>query len=136
MLPKNDHLPLSLLRTTYPHLDSFFERLGALSVPEGRDEPVAEAVTRIVIGQMLSGAAASTIYARVKLAARDTGLTGSWLLSESDLAQAGLSRRKIRAIHNFGALYNENPNEVEAWRDLSYEGICANVKGCWARSQP
>ena len=127
--------PLAHLWKAYPHLSDLFVATGPITLPRVDAAPVAEAVTRIVVGQMLSGAAAKTIYRRLIQARDAAGLSGSWELPADALARAGLSKRKIRTIQAFGEMYALRRAEVEAWRILSYEDLCREVHACWGLSQ-
>lgn len=97
--------------------------------------PVAAAVTRIVVGQMLSRAAADTIYARLEATRVRYQLPGCWQLSAADLLKCGLSRRKVRTIRDFGTSYERDPQRYEAWRELEYPELSAEVAGHWGLSQ-
>ena len=69
---------LGRLQAVYPHLAEMLGHLPALEAPRVYSGPVAEAVTRIVIGQMLSGTASATIYERVRLARERAVVSRSW----------------------------------------------------------
>jgi DNA-3-methyladenine glycosylase II len=130
--PLNYHQHLS---GAYPPLRDLFDRVSPLPVLKPQQQPVAESVTKIVVGQMLSRAAAETIYARMRELCLTYQLQGCWLLSEADLLNCGLSRRKARTILEFGACYELNPPSFENWRSLSYSDLCEKVKKHWGLSQ-
>lgn len=96
--------------------------------------PIAEAVTKIVIGQMLSRTAADTIYSRVIKARSRHRVKGSWQLPETELLACGLSQRKVRTIREFAAYYECCPAEVEAWRNLGQSELREAVSKHWGLS--
>lgn len=123
------------LHAAYPHLSEMLMRLPRIEAPQVFCGPVAEAVTRIVVGQMLSGTASATIYERVRSARDRAGLAGSWQLSQPDLLAAGLSARKVKTVKAFGERYDESTDEVEAWRHLPYHELRREVEACWGLSR-
>jgi len=68
----------------------------------GRPRKPIEALLRAVVGQQLSGAAASTIFSRVLAALPRRAVTtgGVLALPESTLRSAGLSAMKVRFVRN------------------------------------
>jgi len=129
-LSNHDHL-----RAAYPPLCGLLEQVSPLSDLIPQSLPVAEAVTKIVVGQMLSRAAADTIYARLAALRGRYGLEGCWQLAESDLLGCGLSRRKVRTVREFAACYERDPARFEAWRELEYPELSVAVAGHWGLSQ-
>lgn len=123
------------LRTAYPHLSNLLEKVPPLQALTPQPLPIAEAVTKIVVGQMLSRAAADTIYSRLAALCARRGLEGTWMLSEADLIGCGLSRRKVRTIREFATCYEHAPYEFEAWRNLDYIQLSEAVSGYWGLSQ-
>lgn len=123
------------LRTAYPALCGLLEKVSPLPDLVPQYLPVSEAVTKIVVGQMLSRAAADTIYARLTSARDRYGLEGCWQLAEADLLDCGLSRRKVRTVREFSAFYEHDPSRFEAWRDLEYHELSAAVASHWGLSQ-
>ncbi|MEA4886179.1 MAG: hypothetical protein VB063_05785 [Bacteroides graminisolvens] len=88
--------------------------------PSGLAVPAA--ITKIVIGQMLSRAAASTIFQRAANLA-DTLGTKPWLLSKQNLISCGISSRKAETIIFFGTQYEQNMYDFEMWPSLEYEHL-------------
>lgn len=122
------------LKSAYPELAGLIDQVGTIPELRAVDLPVAEAITRIVTGQMLSRSAAHTIYSRVVTLRESQGLDGSWKLSPDHLSASGLSRRKVRAIKEFGELYDKNPESYEGWRHLVFEKLTKEVDKCWGLS--
>ena len=122
------------LSRKYPTLTEAFEILGPISIDVRDEVPVAEALTRIVIGQMLSAKAATSIYQRVEQANCLGGHDGSWRLEPETLVSCGLSQRKVRAIKEFGNSYDADPEYFEAWRHLKFNELAKLVSGHWGMS--
>ncbi len=125
----NDHLT-----SAYPELISTFNVLDPIELPNNQSIPVAEAITRIIIGQMLSRNAAQSIYNRVEKKREEKKLKGSWQLNIDDLVYQGVSASKTKAIKEFGKEYDKNPKTFESWRYLQYEEIKDNVSKYWGLS--
>jgi DNA-3-methyladenine glycosylase II len=89
---------------------------------------------RVVIGQMLSRAAASTIYARLAAEADRQGLQGTWELDPHTLQRLGLSRGKVRTVKEFSQAHRCCPSEVEAWKHMSAAEIRRRVSSYWGMS--
>lgn len=123
------------LTDTYPQLSGFLTRITPLSALEPQKLPVGEAVAKIVVGQMLSRAAADTIYSRLVEMRLKRQVDGCWQLGEADLLGCGLSRRKARTIQEFGCRYDCSKSEFEAWRDLEYVELSSKVSDHWGLSQ-
>lgn len=124
----------SHLISSYPELADLIDQVGLIPQLQADEVPVAEAITRIVVGQMLSRSAARSIYARVEAMRDAAGAEGSWRLSASQLASAGLSRRKVRTIKEFGERYDKRPLHFEQWRNMKFEDLALEVENCWGLS--
>jgi len=118
-----------LISSTYPEHGALFTQLKTVPKLKPRDLPLPEAVVRVVIGQMLSGAAAQTIYGRVAAAAAERGLVGSWQLDFDALRGCGLSGAKARNICAFGSKVGDDVSALEHWRDLDVNLLIQEVKG-------
>ena len=84
-----------------------------------RREPNFEALVRIISGQQLSSAAASTIFSRLKLLFKNKEITPSQIKKTKSeiILKCGLSNAKTRYIQNLAELFSENPeflNELKA----------------------
>ena len=119
----------------YPALADTLRTIGPLTIDVHEDILVAEALTSIVIGQMLSTKAARSIYRRIKDASRQGGYEGSWKLDPETLASFGLSRRKVRTIKEFGHMYDSDPESFEAWRYLAHDELTKLVSNHWGLSK-
>ena len=125
---------LVFLESCYPTLSPLFHEVGQLPRLAEVKIPVAESITQITIGQMLSGSAAKTIYGRVLAASKALGLDGSWQLSEAELKSFGVSGRKIKTIKCFGLAYEANPERYEQLRRLSTADLFFEVNEQWGLS--
>jgi methylated-DNA-[protein]-cysteine S-methyltransferase len=95
---------LAHLRAQDPQLGAWMDRVGDFTLrPEKLHSPFA-ALTRSIVYQQLSGAAAGTIHGRV-LAALGTRLRPEAVLAarDEDLRAAGLSRAKVLALRDLAA---------------------------------
>lgn len=119
---------------SYPRLASCFNRVGQLDSIAPRLVRVDEAMTKIIVGQMLSRAAAETIFARLENARIDEGKRAIWALSDAKLRRLGLSARKARAIREFGAAYSKKSKEIERWRQLDYDHLVSEASRYWGIS--
>lgn len=119
---------------SYPELSGVIAKVGALKRLQPTSLLVAEAVGRIVIGQMLSGQAARTIYDRTQTEIRKRDLEGIWKLDPRVLRRCGLSDRKSQAIRRFGKYYDANRSEVEGWRSLNQTELFERVREHWGLS--
>jgi len=122
------------LRRVYPGLRELFDAVGPVALPKPFSGTVADAVVRVVVGQMLSRKAAQSIRGRVVAASEDLSIV-PWRLPETVLRSCGLSGAKIKTIHAFGADYDKDPAAIEAWRLLAYPDLCRAVGGFWGLSR-
>ena len=126
--------PVDRIRLAMPFLSAMLDDLYPIVLPRPRSLSVPEAVVKIVVAQMLSGAAARTIYERLSAARNRTGLAGSWMLPEKKLLSCGLSARKARAIREFAAAYHENMARIESWPRLGHGELVREVSSFWGLS--
>lgn len=122
------------LRLVYPILGDVFDAVGPVDLPKPFAGTVADAVVRVVVGQMLSRKAAQSIRGRVVAASEELSMV-PWRLPETVLRSCGLSGAKIKTIHAFGADYDKDPVAIEAWRCLAYPDLCRAVGGFWGLSR-
>jgi DNA-3-methyladenine glycosylase II len=128
-----------VISATYPEHGDLFNQLKTVPKLKPRDIPLPEAVVRVVTGQMLSGAAAQTIYNRVAAAAAERELVGSWQLDFDVLRSCGLSGAKAKNICAFGARVGDNESALEHWRTLDVDSLIQEVRanqgmGDWTAS--
>lgn len=126
--------PRQHLISTYPELEQFFESVEIPDSLSASGDPTPHAVLRTVIGQMLSTSVARTIHERVIEKASLLQLEEAWMLDSDSLRECGLSRNKCRAIIEFRDSYMKNPDEIDQWCTLSWEGLRSVVKRNWGMS--
>lgn len=121
------------LAAQFPRLVPLFEALGPIVLPQPKSLPVAEALVRVVVGQMLSRQAAATISGRVEILAAEAGAR-SWELPPEILRQAGLSTRKCRTVGLIGEVCRQDPERLESWRQLPFAALRREVQSFWGLS--
>lgn len=94
---------------------------------------LADAVVQVVVGQMLSGKAAASIFARVQTAAKLANCR-TWELPDATLRECGLSRRKVRAIREFSDRLTAQPTLTRRWARLSPDAFVQEVSTLWGMS--
>jgi DNA-3-methyladenine glycosylase II len=97
--------------------------------------PVAEAISRIIVSQMLSGTAARAIRSRAIAQAQAKGKSGIWQLHPKTLRACGLSGRKVSAIGAFGRAYDQDPAAFEEWRTYDQDRLFGVVCEHWGLSE-
>jgi DNA-3-methyladenine glycosylase II len=128
------------LQQAYPALNDCLERTATIPRIRRRvDFVLPEAFVRVVVGQMLSGKAADTIYGRVRTAAIEQNLPGSWLLDLDSLRKCGLSGAKAAAVLNLRSRIGTVPTALDHWYDLSPNDLVDEIKtyrgmGAWSAS--
>lgn len=122
------------LAEAFPTLKPLFAATGYVRVPTPSTVGVEEALGKIVVGQMLSRAAADTIYARLVKRAETTGRCTVLLLPEGDLRACGLSARKARTFAAIAELARCSPDRLLSWRYLSYDDLRCEVASVWGLS--
>jgi DNA-3-methyladenine glycosylase II len=118
------------LRKQLPQLNWLFNATGELVLPEPSPAPVAGSLVRIVVGQMLSLAAARTIMARLHDVAEARGIHLHDLRLD-DLRAAGVSGRKAKTIGLIAQMVRDDVDCLETWRSLDYVDLQAAVRGVW-----
>lgn len=120
---------------TYPALSSIFELVGRPTPMTRLTHSLPVSVVKIVVGQMLSGPAAETIYARLENEYLKQGLEGPHLLANDFLRCAGLSAAKVRAVQEFACHYAANPSRFERWEHCTYDELRKDVTKLWGLSE-
>ena len=118
----------------YPELAELLEEIECVQPLVCSDIPVGELVVKVVIGQMLSRKAASSIYAKVKSAAEKSACREIWELNRATFRKCGLSERKYRTIKEFSALYKSDPDFFNNWYDLDSDSLFQAVNSQWGMS--
>lgn len=122
------------LAATLPDLRPLFAATEFVALPAPSSTPVEEALAKIVVGQMLSGAAADTIHARLVQRADRVGCASVLVLPEVDLRACGLSGRKAKTFAAIVSLMRESPGRLDSWRSLPFHELRAEVASVWGLS--
>jgi DNA-3-methyladenine glycosylase II len=111
-----------------PHLKELMAKVGPCRLRPDAADPFALLV-RSVVSQMISTKAAAAVFAKVKAAMGESGLTpaGMQALSDADLRAAGLSGAKARSMRSLAerALSGELP--LDRLPELTDEEIAAHL---------
>ena len=106
-----------------------------------RREPNFEALVRIISGQQLSSAAASTIFSRLKLLFKNKEITPSQIKKTKSeiILKCGLSNAKTRYIQNLAELFSENPEFLNELKAKDSDQLIESLKkikgiGIWSAS--
>lgn len=124
-------LAYSHIHTNLPELRDLLDVVGVQQMPQSLDVDLAEALGKIVIGQMLSGSVADVIYKRVQKKLCDQGGRYVWDLLPDDLIACGLSRRKIKTFQEFGNSFQAAPEIIMAWHHMGFEELRKSVCEYW-----
>jgi DNA-3-methyladenine glycosylase II len=119
------------IRLAAPGLSSYLGQIPDLNVLERRDVTVVDAVSSIVVGQMLSRHAANTILQRTRRLASTQGKGEIALLSADDLRTCGVSNAKVKAIKLFADQYYDDVRRYEGWYLLTQDELFRAVKVHW-----
>ena len=110
---------------------------GPLSLPRGN--PDLTALARIIVGQQLSGAAARTIFSRLRDRINSLEIEPCDLIdmAESEFLEVGISRAKTLYLKGISNLLLERPNfleDIKKMSDLDAINHLISVKGIGAWS--
>ena len=106
-----------------------------------RREPNFEALVRIISGQQLSSAAASTIFSRLKHLIENKEITPSQIknIKSEKILKCGLSKAKTRYIQNLADFLLEKPDFLNDLKAKNSEELIESLKkikgiGIWSAS--
>jgi DNA-3-methyladenine glycosylase II len=125
---------IKIIQDSHPELNKFIARVDPVEPLTTLNISVLDAVSHIVIGQMLSRKAAQTIINKTVKLSIEKKLPGIGSLSDSELRLCGLSRRKAKSIYLFADFYHKNRSEIENWRNLSEADLYTQVRQHWGLS--
>jgi len=103
---------------SYPNLSIYLANSPPIKQIESKNINVLSAISKIIIGQMLSRKAASTIFQRAESLSAKHGKSEIAMLSIEELRSCGISRSKCKAINLFAKQYYEDVARYENWRNL------------------
>lgn len=125
---------LDKLRAKLPRLEHFFDAVADVSYPPASDMPLLNAMVRVVNSQMLSTASASAIFTRIETQARKRRLKYLSNLTVEEFRACGMSKGKIRSIHEFRDRYQRDRDRYERWRELPFDELEEEVDSVWGIS--
>lgn len=125
---------IKIIQGSHPGLNEFINLVDPVEPITPRDISVLDAVSHIVIGQMLSRKAAQAIINKTLNLSIQRNLPGTAYLSDTDLRGCGLSGRKAKTIRCFADFYHQNSSAVENWRNLSDKDLYTQVRRHWGLS--
>lgn len=117
-----------------PNLSAYLVKLQIIEPLHQKDISVLGSISRIVIGQMLSRKASSTIIHRAESLAAKEGKCEIALLSAEEMRSCGISSSKAKAIMLFAEQYFNDVNRYENWRNLDSARLFAEVNKHWGLS--
>lgn len=118
----------------YPLLSDIFIRVKAIPRLRPSKLAIPEMVVKVVVNQMLSKHAASSIYNRLDSERLKHNFDGAWQLEITEMRQCGLSAAKCKTIIQFRNEYKNDPSKYENWHKLSYEELHKEVTELWGMS--
>ncbi|MEO2268719.1 hypothetical protein V1358_15525 [Pseudoalteromonas sp. YIC-656] len=121
------------IQKQYPNLIELTEECSSVEAIIPSEFNTITAVTKIIVGQMLSRKAAETIYSRVQ-SGLDKSKKDLHEITISELREAGVSQRKAQAITNFFKLYKTDPAKFNNWQHLDYQELYEQVSTIWGIS--
>lgn len=124
-------LAASYISRAIPSLQPIIAKTGVLQVPSPTAANLGDAVSSIVVGQMLSRKAADHIMTRVRAEIAHRALSQAWQLPALALRRCGLSNRKIRTLGEFGYVYDHDRMLERRWRALDYLSLQTSVAQIW-----
>lgn len=122
------------LKHAYPSISHLFDQVETIEPLTSQNLDVREAVIRIVIGQMLSRVAATSIHNRVLSLARQRGYQSTWQLTGHDFISCGISKNKVRTITEFLSSYENNSVNIDRWIELEPDKLFKEVSQYWGMS--
>lgn len=115
-------------------LSPLIEMLPVLTInQQPRIHPV-NAISEVVIGQMLSRSAARSIQKRAYDLSASNGRSFIAELSIDELRSAGLSSNKIKTIKFIYDAYKADPHRINSWEKLTYLELRTDVSSFWGIS--
>lgn len=122
------------LIASHPELADYFSCIPEIEKIKPKDTSVLNAVSKIIVGQMLSRKAASTILLRAEILAVKKDKCEIALLKEKDLRSCGISSAKTKAIKLFAEQYYNEQDQFENWRNLDNSTLFKEVNKHWGLS--
>lgn len=119
---------------TQPTLNYYLSSLPVVDKIKPNEISVLSAISKIVIGQMLSRKAASKIINRAEVLSAKENKCEIALLSEEQMRSCGISAAKTKAIKLFAGQYFNDVDIYEGWRNLGSAALFSEVNKHWGLS--
>jgi DNA-3-methyladenine glycosylase II len=119
---------------SYPNLSVYLSNSSNIKLLESKNISVLGAVSKIIIGQMLSRKATSTIIHRAESLADKERKCEIALLSVEEMSTCGISGSKAKAIKLFAEKYFNDVDRHENWRNLNNSTLFSEVNKHWGLS--
>jgi DNA-3-methyladenine glycosylase II len=117
-----------------PALAGYLSNIATIQHLHQKDITILDAISKIVIGQMLSRKAASTIIHRAESLTAKEGKHEIALLSPEEMRSCGISGAKAKAIKLFAEHYFNDVEGYENWRNLDSGQLFYEVNKHWGLS--
>jgi DNA-3-methyladenine glycosylase II len=118
----------------FPNLIDYFLAIPSVGEIKPSNSTVINAVTEIIVSQMLSRKAAGTIIHRAESLAIKRDKNEIALLSPEEMRSCGISSSKAKAIKLFAEHYYSDVEKFENWRNLDGSRLFYEVNKHWGLS--
>ena len=117
-----------------PNLSIYLANLPTAEQIEPKNISVLSAISKIIIGQMLSRKAASSIFQRAENLSVKKDKSEIAMLTKEELRSCGVSANKSKAINFFYEQYYQDVDSYENWRNLDSSTLFVEVNKHWELS--
>ena len=124
----------NILCENYPHLSEILHSVKIVPKLKSSNIEIPEMIMRVVVNQMLSKSAATSIYNKLEIERINLDLDGTWQLDKRVMRKCGLSNSKCRTIIEFRKKYYRKPETYHHWHNLQYNDLKYEVKDQWGLS--
>ena len=120
----------NLILDTHENLASFISQLPVLELNAREDIQPVDALTEVVVGQMLSRDAARAIRSRLNNLAEEKGCVSSALCFE-DLRECGLSQSKAKTIVSIREKFDSDPEYFNGLSELDFSQLNTRLESLY-----
>ena len=118
----------------YPELEVYINQLPIIENQKRSEIHPVNAISEVIIGQMLSRDAARSIRTRANDLMQSNGFEFLGELTIEELRSAGLSNGKAKTVSSITEAYSIDPSRIDAWHQLDYEALRKDVSRFWGVS--
>jgi len=115
-------------------LGPYIEKVPVLQLSVRNDIHPVNAISEVVIGQMLSRDAARSIRSRVYRLMEENNLEFLGALTVDQLRSSGLSGGKAKTVRSVFETYLEDSDRIDNWHKLDYLSLRDDVSTFWGIS--